>query len=128
MRYNENITFEYGESNIPSLASPVAYKPLPTEEDYKLGYIIRTFAKKINENTIVEMNYADAKEINSDLYAVITATWKITGPRNNLRKGSMIMDDGVEDQNKFEIDRIIKEQGIDLSKALPDPLEYWRGY
>lgn len=128
MRYNEKISIEYGESNIPSTLPPVPYKPLPVNDNYANGYIDRTFAKKVNENVIVEIDYGSSRSLNQDLYVIITVTWKISGPRTNKYKDSLLIESGVETQNKFEIDRVKKEIGIDLSKALPDLLEYWRGY
>jgi hypothetical protein len=127
MRYNDAIAFEYGTSDVTGGYAPVPYKPLPSPKDYDNGYINRTFAKKINENIIMEMDYASTNDINQDLYAIVVMSWKISGPRENIYDGNTIVQNGVATQNKFEIERVKKENGIDLSKALPNLLEYWRG-
>jgi hypothetical protein len=57
----------------------------------------------------------------------VQVRWKITGPRNNIYKGNILDKAGVIDQNTFEIDRIKKEEGVDLSSVLANKLEYWRG-
>lgn len=128
MKYNENIAVEYGESKLPPMISPVSWKPLPTEDDYNAGYINRTFAKKANEDIIFEINYEDFLNINADLYFLMSIKWKISGPRHATYKGIVMEESGVEAQNKFEIERVKKELGVDLNKALPNLLEYWRGY
>jgi hypothetical protein len=61
------------------------------------------------------------------LYKTVQVKWKITGPKNNIYKGNILDKAGVTEQNRFEIDRIKKEEGIDLSGVLNNPLEYWRG-
>jgi hypothetical protein len=57
----------------------------------------------------------------------VQVRWKITGPKNNIYKGNVLDKAGVIDQNTFEIDRIRKEEGVDLSSVLANRLEYWRG-
>lgn len=128
MRYNEAIVSEYGTSNLTGIKSPVPYKNLPSNRDYELGYIVRTFAKKVNENVIMEIEYGNALDINQELYTVVVIQWKISGPREDKYNGNTVVESGVENQNKFEIQRVLKENGIDLKKVLPNPLEYWQGH
>jgi hypothetical protein len=68
-----------------------------------------------------------ANRLNSELYKVVVAKWTISGPREN-RMLNGILEYGVIQSNKYEIERIRKEEDIDLSKALNNPLEYWRGH
>jgi hypothetical protein len=125
MIYNENLSAAYGEFREISNASAfVKYRPIPTQEDYSRGYLVRFFAKKVNENNIIEI---DAGSTNRLLYKVVQVQWKITGPKNNIYKDGILDKAGVIDQNKFEIDRLKKEQDIDLREVLKNPLEYWRG-
>jgi hypothetical protein len=42
-------------------------------------------------------------------------------------KNGILDKNGVEESNRFEIDRVKKEEGIDLSTTLTNLLEYWRG-
>lgn len=128
MIYNENLKTAYGTFREISDASSFSkYRPSPTQQDYDSGYLVRYFAKKVNENTIIEIDNASTGTINAMLYKVVKVQWKITGPKNNIYKDSILDKAGVSDQNKFEIDRIKKEQKVDLSSVLPNLLEYWRG-
>jgi hypothetical protein len=128
MIYNESLATSYGKfSEISETSSPMTYKPMPSKDDYVKGYISRFFSKKINENLITEIQTDNANKLNSQLYKVVNLSWKISGPKNSIYKNGILDKYGVTDSNRFEIDRIHKEEGVDLSSALPNLLEYWKG-
>lgn len=127
MKYNENISIEYGEFGDIMGESPIPSRPSPNIDDYKLGIFKRAFAKKINDERIVEISMEQANNLNTDLYIVIVAQWTISGIRETKTTNG-ILEHGVNQMNRFEIDRIKKEQFIDLNKVLPNMLEYWRGH
>jgi hypothetical protein len=128
MIYNETLSSQYGIfADIGSATNIVISKPTPSDEDYTNGYINRVFVKKVNENVIHEVPYLYKVSVNQYLYKPVDVKWKITGPKNNIYKGNILDKAGVTEQNRFEIDRIKKEEGIDLSGVLNNPLEYWRG-
>jgi hypothetical protein len=128
MIYNQTLPSQYGSfPDIGGITDILITKPKPSPEDYNKGYITRVFVKKINENVINEISYANKSSINVNLYKTVQVKWKITGPKNNIYKGNILDKAGVTEQNKFEIDRIRKEDSIDLSGVLNNPLEYWRG-
>lgn len=128
MIYNESLVKSYGTfQEITEYASVVASKRNPSQNEYDTGYMNRTFVKKINENLIVEVAQQGDQNINPSLYKVLDVSWKITGPRNNIYKNGILDKAGVVEQNKFEIDRIKSEQGVDLSSTLVNLLEYWAG-
>ena len=128
MIYNETLPAEYGAfAEIGTMTNIFIKKTIPTAADYAKGYVIRTFVKKINENAIYEIAYVDKSTINTNLYKTVQVNWKITGPKNNIHKGNILDKAGVTEQNTFEIDRIRKEEGVDLSSVLSNKLEYWRG-
>ncbi len=128
MIYNQTLPSQYGTfPEIGEITNILITKPKPSPEDYNKGYITRVFVKKINENVINEISYVDKSSINLNLYKTVQVKWKITGPKNNIYKGNILDKAGVTEQNRFEIDRIKKEEGIDLSGVLNNPLEYWRG-
>lgn len=128
MIYKETLPAAYGifsELGAPSSISKS--KPAPTANDYTQGYIDRYFLKKVNENVIFEVSYITTN-VNTNLYKKVQIKWKIAGPRSNIYKNGILDKNGVEESNRFEIDRVKKEEGVDLSSALPNPLEYWRGF
>jgi hypothetical protein len=128
MIYNEKLSTSYGVfTEIRNASNVSKYKKLPSDQNYKDGFVERYFVKKINENIITETDRTGATSANSYLYKAVAVKWRISGPKSSVYKNGILDKNGVEDSNKFEIDRIIKEEGIDLSPALPNLLEYWRG-
>jgi len=127
MKYNDAIVAEYGNFLGTMGQPPQQIKPFPTERDYKNGNFTRAFAKKVNDNVVIEINLEQANKINEDLYKVVYVNWVIIGPRENRNIGGVI-DPGVSDLNRFEIQRAQKEDGIDLKKVLHNLLEYWQGH
>ena len=126
MIYNKLIPLEYGSfSDVSSGTSPVPFKPTPTPQDYINGSISRVFAKKVNESMVIEVQGSQAGTLNAALYTIVTATWIISGPKNNTYTGKIVNQTGVIQQNMFEIDRVNTETGVDLSKVLSKrPLQF----
>lgn len=127
MKYNDNISSEYGTFLDINGESPLPAKPTLTKKDYQNGSIRRAFAKKINDSRIVEISMSQVGSINSNLYQVVTINWTIRGIKEN-RKVDGVLEYGVANLNKFEIDRATKEEGINLSPVLTNLLEYWQGH
>lgn len=128
MIYNNTLPTQYGTfPEIGSSSNISKNRPIPTTEDYNNGYINRFFLKKANENFIFEISYLNSKNINPNLYKLVELKWKISGPLKNVYKNGILDKNGVEESNRFEIDRIKKEENIDLSSTLTNLLEYWRG-
>ena len=128
MIYNDAITSEYGEGTFLLGGSPIAYQPTPTETDYKNGYFVRWFAKRANQNVAIEISPSQRSGIDNSLYATVSLTWKISGPRDPLIVNGIIDRSGVENGNITEIERVLRETEIDLRQSLKNPLELWRGY
>ena len=129
MIYNDSLVKSYGPSTVPlGGTAPRPYTPTVSANDYRVGLIKRTFAKKINEDKIIEIKYSDSSGVNSALYKVITINWKVSGPRTNVMKNGILDKAGVVDQNRFEIDRVKTEESVDLSRTLANLVEFWRGH
>ena len=128
MIYNNTLPNEYGTFSEIGDGSVISKnRPTPTGEDYINGYITRYFLKKANENVIIEVSVLSYKNVNQNLYKSVQLKQKISGPKNNIYKENILDKAGVMEQNKFEIDRVKKEEGVDLSATLANLLEYWRG-
>jgi hypothetical protein len=128
MIYNNTLPIQYGAfSEIGGSSNVAKNKPTPTAEDYTNGYINRYLVKKVNENFIFEVSYITTQNINTNLYKFVEVKWRISGPKSNVYKNGILDKNGVEESNRFEIDRVKKEEGIDLSTTLTNLLEYWRG-
>lgn len=128
MIYNNALSSQYGVfTELRDSSNISKNKPVPTAEDYTNGYITRYFVKKANENVTFEISYITSRSINANLYKVVNLRWKISGPKNDIYKNGIMDKAGVMEQNKFEIDRVKKEESVDLSGTLNNLLEYWRG-
>jgi hypothetical protein len=129
MIYNENISKEYGISNLNMVGvSPIEYRPSPIKDDYQSGFITRYFSKKINENKIYEIDPSTVSLIEKKLYYIVNLNWKISGSKEKVMNGNIIEKTGVIESNQSEIDRVKNETQIDLSRKLSNRLEFWRGY
>lgn len=128
MKFNDNITSEYGRFSEIVGTSPSPEKPMPTKSDYERGVFTRVFAKKYNQDTIIEISPEKVGDVNASLYEIVYVTWRISGPRNSSYSNNKIVTTGVAEQNNFEMEKVLKEKSIDLKKILTNPLEYWQGH
>jgi len=65
-----------------SRLEPTPYTPQPTEEDYKRGEILRSFAKRKNGNIYYEIDQFSNLELpNNPMYLIFSIPWKISGPK-----------------------------------------------
>ena len=128
MIQNDNILSEYGSFvEVKTGTSPNPYKPVPNKQDYSRGYVTRYFAKKVNEDVVIEIQSTQVSSINTALYATTELTWRISGPKESVYVNGIVDKTGVKSQNDFSIQTVKTERGIDLYKALPNLLEYWQG-
>lgn len=129
MIYNDKISVEYGSSNLFQFGEyPVQYRPVPSKQNMDTGVLVRSFAKKANEDKIVEVNPAQVSVIDRTMYSIVFVNWKIAGSKYQQTENGIITKTSVIDSNNSEIERVRTESGIDLSRVLTNPLEYWRGY
>jgi hypothetical protein len=95
--------------------TPVIHIPIITQQDRKQGSITRYFLKKINEQTIVEIdleqfNDVATGKIDNNLYIAAKIEWSISGPlENSYSNGTTIL--GVKTKNHKAI--------IEAEKLLP---------
>lgn len=128
MIYNPELSSSYGVFNeLSSISVPIKSGRPPNSNDYADGYVTRFFLKKINEDIIHEVSEEYINQTKNPLYAEVSIKWTICGARNNVFKNNVIDQTGVIEKNRFEIERVRKETGVDLSKRLNNLLEYWRG-
>lgn len=93
---------------------PTPYYPIPLEEDYQKGYILRYFIKKINERGyVVEISPEEFSAFSNgsvkydvSLYQAEKVFWKITGSEKTVRLSQYDIREGVEDTNKRLIEKL----------------------
>lgn len=85
------------------------YSPKPTLLDYKKGYIIRYFAKQVNDENapIIEISRGQYKSWTDDdsgldngFYKVTSLKWKISGPKKNIIKDGFLYEKSIFNANR----------------------------
>jgi hypothetical protein len=88
--------------------APTSYFPFATEGDYKKGYLLRSFIKRVNDRGFVTeiSNEEYANFINGTVdydvsdYLVLQILWKLTGPLNSVRVNQYDTRAGIIETNK----------------------------
>jgi hypothetical protein len=85
---------------------PNTFLPKPQEKDYKVGYIERYLVSKINYSEITEVSGDVYNKIDSNFFRKAKLKWKITGPLNSKYDGKMLLEQGVIEYNKKQVEQI----------------------
>ena len=85
---------------------PNTFLPNPTDKDYKVGYIERYVVSKINYNDITEVSSDVYSKIDSNFFKKVKFKWKITGVLNSKYDGKMLLQQGVIEFNKKQVEQI----------------------
>jgi len=117
-----NISFDGISTNFP-----VYKKPSPNANDYLNGYINRYFVKKINDNTIYEVDSVGYADVSNTLYTKSSLSWKITGRPKNSNDGKTLTDIGVISYNSYSIS-VLEKTIPGIRNILRNTVEFWRGY
>ena len=85
---------------------PNTFLPTPTDKDYKVGYIERYVVSKINYNEITEVSSDVYSKMDSNFFKKVKFKWKITGALNSKYDGKMLLEQGVIEFNKKQVEQI----------------------
>jgi phage pi2 protein 07 len=85
---------------------PNTFLPMPTDKDYKVGYIERYVVSKINYNEITEVSSDVYSKMDSNFFKKVKFKWKITGALNSKYDGKMLLEQGVIEFNKKQVEQI----------------------
>ena len=88
---------------------PNTFLPVPTDKDYKIGYIERYVVSKINYSEITEVSSDVYGKMDSNFFKKVKFKWKITGVLNSKYDGKMLLEQGVIDFNKKQVEQISTE-------------------
>lgn len=89
-----------------NLNLPNTFLPKPIDRDYKIGYIERYVVSKINYSDITEVSGDVYKKIDSNFFKKVKFKWRITGVLNSKFDGKMLLEQGVIEFNKKQIEEI----------------------
>jgi hypothetical protein len=106
---------------------PSTYLPTPSKNDYQYGFITRYFVGRINQRQIIETCARDYNAINIKFFLKTKVDWQISGRKNNLYQGKMLMEAGVQEYNLIQINKA-KSVLPGIETVLNNPLQFWQGY
>jgi len=108
---------------------PQTIVPAPTQDDYQIGFIVRYFVQKRNDENahVFEVNQTEYQKLkNNSHWKVVDLKWRIRGPQNTTYKSDGNIDDkGVINSNKAAITRAsysLKNIGL----YLPNILQFYK--
>jgi len=124
-----NLTYTTLKSRLKTnFIAPWSVTPVVNEQDRAVGSITRYFIKKVNENTIIEIDKLqyDALQGNAldpHMYISTTLQWYIAGPVNDEIVG-VVTKQGVRSKNLAEI-AFADRQLAGLKTLLANPLQFY---
>jgi hypothetical protein len=109
--------------------TPKTIVPIPTDDDYSIGFIRRYFVRKANdENTFTYEIAKDeyAEYINNPFWATADIKWRIAGPLSPTYKDNGEIDDrGVMNSNKAAIG-LATHKIKNIALYLPNYLQFYK--
>lgn len=122
-------TYRKNASNIKTkFKSPQRHFPKISIDDIQRTYIDRYFLYKINDKQVIEIDkqqygQINAKQIDTNIYVGIRATWIISGNVNTVTNGN-VTTPGVIQRNQSTINRI-NRQYPGFRDTVNNPLELY---
>ena len=102
--------------------TPSAFKPTPTQNDYKKGKIKRYFVKKVNSDVLTEVSDIEYQNLLScPFYSCFFIEWVISGRIDTIVNENTV-DYGVYDTNRLTIE-YYSQYYKNLSTVIIDYLE-----
>lgn len=111
--------------DIANLTYPVYFIPTPSSDNYTSMQITRYFAQKINTGEIFEIPSDNYREISTFLYNKVSLIWYISGPRNNVKQGNVIIQKGVVEQNQESL-KIAEKTMCGIKDYLNDLTQFYK--
>lgn len=97
----------------------------PTDDQYSLPFVRRYFAKKINDNEIIEVDGENYKMLSGLIYTLLSIKWKISGSVNTVTQNNIVTSEGVVEFNSQQV-RTAEKTMPGISKRLPNLLEGYK--
>ena len=108
---------------------PQTIVPNPNDDDYKVGFIVRYFVQKTNDENahIFEVNQNEYQKLkNNPHWKVMDLKWRIKGPQTATYKMDGNIDDkGVTNSNKAAITRASYSLK-NIALYLPNILQFYK--
>lgn len=105
------------------------YVPVPTDDDYNIGYIRRYFAQRSNDTAapIYEISSSEYSRIRTTPYfKVVQIRWRISGPLNEvINDMGKVIDKGVRQSNLISIS-LVRDEMPNLKLYLNNLLQFYK--
>ena len=105
------------------------YVPQPNDSDYNVGYILRFFIQKTNDDSspIFEIDNGTFNSLKSKpIYKGVSLKWRITGPKETQYDNEgRIVDKSVSESNRIAI-RLVSDRMKNLKLHLPNLLQFYK--
>lgn len=103
---------------------------IPTDDDYKRGYINRYFLQKVNDTSspILEVSSKEYSSVKSNaLYTGVSLRWRITGPKESVYepKTGRLIDMGVRESNRKSLE-LASNNIQNLNLHFPNLTQFWK--
>lgn len=106
-----------------------AHIPIPSDKDYKRGYIKRYFVQKVNDkgSPIYEVQSTTRNYYNTKAQFVTTQLkWRISGPiEQQYDSTGTIIDKAVSESNRVAI-KLVSDKIPNLKLYLPNLLQFYK--
>jgi hypothetical protein len=88
--------------NIPPVF-PRAYLFSNKDVDYSIPYTRRFFAKKINDNDVLEVEGDNFKNLPGNIYQKVSVSWQVSGFERNQVKNGRVVQEGAFEYNQKQV-------------------------
>jgi len=105
---------------------PTSIRPIVTQKDVTLGYIMRYFIRPVNDKTVVmEIDKNQYENLKSNTrFITASVKWKIVGVKETRTLLTGITIYGIGDMNRIEVANVDLNFG-GLKTYISDYLEFW---
>ena len=109
----------------PTFVYAKEFLPVPSDSDYRRGFFVRYFVKRVNGDVIIEVNRENYESITKSLYESVDIRWEITGTKNDVYSNGKLQSSGVTEKNTKSI-KIAEKTLTGITNKLINPTQFFR--
>ena len=108
----------YDSNFLNSIVNPSHNIPIPTKDQYSIGFMDRFFVKRINDPFCYETTELDYNVTDLTIWQRTSLNWKLTGYQYTVGH-----DIGIEPYNKIQISKASNDI-FEIRKLLTNPIQF----
>ena len=123
----KSILTSYSKLNTvpPTFVYAKEFLTAPSDSDYKRGFFVRYFVKRVNDGVIIEVNRENYESITAALYESVDIRWEIAGTKNNVYSNGKLQSSGVTEKNTKSI-KTAEKVMPGITNKLINPTQFFR--